>query len=946
MRATLRRFLARLVAFLRPGLAERELTREIAAHLALIEEDYRRGGMSEADARRAARQALGGIDKAREIHRDHRSFPWLEDLRRDVPYALRAWRRHPGFTLAAVLTVALGVGASTAIFSIINTILLKPLPYRNAERLVQIAENVTRNSDAGPVYSRRFGLTQVEFLEWRARTTSYEHMAGVINLMSGQLHTADGPVAAPRAIVSPALFEMLGVAAQLGRTLIPEDERLNADAAVISAAAWQHFFGSDPSVLGRQVTLNNTSFTIVGVMPPGFDYPERATMFWTPLAPRPGPGTNPFGNVVATVKADVSIAAATDEANAIGSGLRVTPPITGYGAAGGPPPAPATATLGGQLRDTLDLSSRPRFEVLHLKDLIVDSIRPQMRVLGAAVSVVLLIACANIANLLLVRGTARQREIGVRLAIGAGRGRIVRQIVTESALLAMAGGVGGVGLAIGAVRLVEILATVETPRLFQLSINLGSGSLLPRIAELRVDGSLLLIGLVISLIAGLVFGLAPALNLSRTNAARAIAAGRSREDGSQPGGARLRSLLVVTQVSLATTLLVGAGLLVHSFAKLQAVDLGFDPRNVLTFLLVFPPPPPPGERQQVVIERVVERLQSDPRVAAVGYTNIAPFLALSETTGLFVPPGFTREQMLADPRRPQTRIVNHSYLPAIGGRLLEGRWLTESDGASQPLVMVVNRALARRYFQGQSPINALVRVFRSPDYIEDWRIIGVVDDLTQARVDEEPFPIMFADMRQVLAARQRLPKDLQMGQGLPGFPTIAMRVRTSWEPSAADLRTIVREIDPAVGVDSIADLESLRHGSLVRPRFYAVLVGMFAAIAGIIAAVGIYAALAFAVVQRTHEIGVRMALGARRHAVLIEVLRRGVLVTVLGVGIGLAVAAALTGSLSTMLFGLSPLDMGTYAAVAFGLVALATLASYIPARRATMVDPVIALRCE
>ncbi len=303
MRATLRRFLARLVAFLRPGLAERELTREIAAHLALIEEDYqaRRDVRSRRAASRRGRRSAAST-RPREIHRDHRSFPWLEDLRRDVPYALRAWRRHPGFTLAAVLTVALGVGASTAIFSIINTILLKPLPYRNAERLVQIAENVTRNSDAGPVYSRRFGLTQVEFLEWRARTTSYEHMAGVINLMSGQLHTADGPVAAPRAIVSPALFEMLGVAAQLGRTLIPEDERPNADAAVISAAAWQHFFGSDPSVLGRQVTLNNTSFTIVGVMPPGFDYPERATMFWTPLAPRPGPGTNPFGNVVATAE--------------------------------------------------------------------------------------------------------------------------------------------------------------------------------------------------------------------------------------------------------------------------------------------------------------------------------------------------------------------------------------------------------------------------------------------------------------------------------------------------------------------------------------------------------------------------------------------------------------------------------------------------------------------
>ena len=248
--ATFRRFIARAVSFLWPSHAERELTREVAAHLALIEEDYKGRGMSEAEARVAARRALGGVDSAKEIHRDQRSFPWLEDLRRDIPYAMRSWRRHPGFTLAAVLTIGLGVGASTAIFSIINTIMVRPLPYRDADRLVQVAENITRSGTDGTRYSRRFGLTQAEFLEWRTRATSYEHMAGVINLMSGQLHTSDGPVPAPRAIVSPALFEMLGVQPLLGRTLLPEDERPDAEAAVISAAAWQQFFGSDPSVLG------------------------------------------------------------------------------------------------------------------------------------------------------------------------------------------------------------------------------------------------------------------------------------------------------------------------------------------------------------------------------------------------------------------------------------------------------------------------------------------------------------------------------------------------------------------------------------------------------------------------------------------------------------------------------------------------------------------------
>jgi putative ABC transport system permease protein len=260
--------------------------------------------------------------------------------------------------------------------------------------------------------------------------------------------------------------------------------------------------------------------------------------------------------------------------------------------------------------------------------------------------------------------------------------------------------------------------------------------------------------------------------------------------------------------------------------------------------------------------------------------------------------------------------------------------------------MVVNRALAQRYFHGQSPVNTLVRVFRSPDHVEEWRIVGLIDDVTQARLDEDPFPVVFVDLRQALAARQRMPKDLQLGQALSGFPTFAVRARGEWEPIAADVGTIVREIDPAVGVGSIASLESLRHGSLVRPRFYAVLVGLFAAIAGTIAGVGIYGVLAFTVVQRTHEIGVRLALGARRQAVLTEVLRRGVLLTAVGVVLGLAIAAGLARYLSTMLYGLTPLDIGTYTGVAFGLSAVAALASYVPARRATNVDPVIALRCE
>jgi predicted permease len=940
----IRVFFKKLGALLRPDRAEREMARELSAHLSILEEQYQRRGMPAVEARVAARRALGSLELAKELHRDARSLPWLEDLRRDVPYAIRGFRRHPAFSIAAVLTLALGVGATAAIFTILNAIVWRPLPYRDSDRLVQIAENVVRQTPAGPRYSRRFGLTQAEFLDWRARSTTLSHMAGVINLMSGTLQTSEGTIPAPRAIVSPALFDMLGVPAQLGRTLTSDDERPDAEAAVISAAAWQQLYGSDPSVLGRQVLLNNTRFTIVGVMPPQFAYPERVTMFWTPLAPRPGPGTNAFGNALARLKDGVSLSIATGEANAIGPALRTNPPAPGFGA-GGPPPLPASATMGGQLRQELDLSGHPRFETISVKDQIVNPIKPQMRILAAAVVVVWLIACGNVANLLLARGTARQREMGVRLALGAGRGRIVRQILTENLVLATAGGLGGAALAAPMIQLVKALATVETPRLFQLSINLGDGSLLPRIDELGIDGTLMVYALLIAAAASIVFGLAPALYLSGPQASGALRVGTTRADSNQGSGGRLRNVLAIGQVTLATALLVAAGLLLHSFVRLLGVDTGYDARNVVTFQLLFPPQTA-GERQLTVIQQVLEQLNADARVAAAGYTNIPPFLAVTEYGGLFVPPGATREQMLDDPLRPQTRIVSHSYLQAVGSRLLDGRLLNDGDTGAQTPVFVVNRALAQRYFSGRNPVGALVRIYRDANYAEDWQIVGVVDDMKQARLDQQAFPVLYADMRQVLAVRDRMPKNLQTGMPLSGFPTIAVRVKSSPQAIAAGVRQTVRGVDAAMNVDSIVDLESLRFGSLVRPRFYAVLVGLFATIAGAVAIVGIYGVLAYAVVQRTHEIGIRMALGADRRAVLTEVLRRGTAQALVGVVVGLAVAAAVTRYLSTMIYDLTPFDAATYAAVGVVFMAVAGLASYIPARRATKVDPLVALRTE
>jgi predicted permease len=944
--ANFRRLLLRLLTFGRRDRAERELEREIASHLALLEDEYQRRGMTAEDARRAARLAIGGVDQAKERHRDARSLPWLEDARRDVPYAFRAFARSPVFTAAALITIALGIGTTTAMFSVINAILLRPLPYADSDRLVRVAENVTLPSPTGPRAGRRFSMTQDQFLEWRARTTTLAQMAATSGGPLSQMATPGGNVRVITSRVSPMLFEMLGTPPLLGRTLMAEDERPDANTAVISAAAWERFFASAPLVLGRSVELNRDSFVIVGVMPREFDFPSRDIQFWLPLAPRVGQGQSQFGQVLAKLQPAISLEAATHEANVIGASLQPTAaPRFNFGVPSAPPPPPGGATMGGPRSiDSAQAANAPRFQVLSVKELTVAPIRRTLLVLAAAVGVVLLIVCANVANLLLARGTARQREIGVRIALGAGRGRIVRQMLTESVVLSLLGGIAGTLVAIAGVRLVKTLATVDIPPLFQISANLENGSMLPRINELAIDPAMLMFALGMSVITGVIFGLAPAVNASRLTFRGFGGFGGIRPFGGFGvfgGGFRVfggRGTLVVAQLVMATTLLVGAGLLIHSFIKLLTVNTGYDPRNVLNFQLVFPAGGSVHQRM-ALIETLISRLEAHPGVESAGFTNIAPFLSLTEYPGLFVPPGMPRDEMLQDPLRPQGRSVTHSYLQTLGARLLEGRWLTEADAAGQPNVMIVNRSLATRYFGETSPVEALVHLFRTPDTPETWQIVGVVDDVRQARLDQEPFPLVYMDTRQLLSRTQQGPQPF-------GIPSIAVRGTADAGAIASHARAVLREIDPTAGIDGIATLEQLMYGSLVRPRFYAVLTGVFAILAGIIAAVGVYGVLAYSVVQRTTEIGVRMALGAERGAVLRYVLRQGLVLAAIGIVLGTAGAAGLTRYLEGMLYGVTPLDVPTYALIATAFAGVALLASYVPARRATKVDPVVALRCE
>jgi putative ABC transport system permease protein len=936
----MRRFLYRVLAFFKRSGAERELEREIAAHLALMEQHYRTRGLSPQQAQRAARLALGGIEPTKERHRDARSLPWLEDLRRDVPYALRAFARNSLFTVTAIVTIALGVGVTTTMFSVINAILLRPLPYDDSNRLVRVAENITIPGPSGPRPARRITMTQDQFFEWRSRTKTLSHMAvsgggGVLS----QLATPSGNVRISTSGISPNLFEMLKVRPLIGRTLSPDDERPDANAVVISAGVWERLFGSDPGVLGRSIEISRRQFVIVGVMPPDFVIPSRITEVWYPLAPRAGQGDAQYGFVLARLAPGVSLETATAEANAIGTALvPATGGATNSGVPAAPPPTPTGATMGGGT-NVRPGANAPRFQVLREKELTVSAIRPPLTLLGGAVAAVLLIVCANVANLLLVRSTARQREIGVRIALGAGRGRIMRQVLTESVVLSLAGGAVGVLIATAGVQMVKALSTVDTPQLFQVSANMPGGSMLPRINELKIDPAIFLFALGISLVVGVIFSLAPVLHVAGRRYAEAISIGlTSRANASTPSRTRVRSVLVVAQLVMATALLVGAGLFLNSFTRLLNVETGYDTHNVVNFQLVFPPGGAVPQRM-ALIETLITRLEAHPAIESAGYTNIAPFMALTEVPGIFVPPGSSREEMSKDPLRPQGRAVTHGFLQTLGARLLEGRWLTEADGAGQPKVMLVNRSLATRYFGSASPVGALVRLYRQTDVEQTWQIVGVVNDLRQARLDEEPFPLMYIDIRQLLEGVRPGPQPF-------GIPSIAVRGALDAGGVATAARAIVRELDAGAGIDGVATLEYLRHGSLVRPRFYAVLTGVFALLAGVLAAVGIYGVLAYSVLQRTTEIGVRMALGAERGTVMRQVLRQGLLLALIGVAAGSACAIGASRYLEGMLYGVTPVDVPTYAVIAVAFTGVTLLASYVPARRATRVDPVVALRCE
>jgi putative ABC transport system permease protein len=838
---------------------------------------------------------------------------WLNDARGDVVYAVRSLSRNPGFAVAAIFTLALGIGAATAISSVVDTVMVQPLAFPGGDRLVRLVENGRRPVDPPTNYH--------EYLAWRARTRTLSGLAFKGSDPQVAVTTPNGTARLSAGLVSANYFDVLGTRAILGRALTASDEA-TPDVAVLTYETWQQHFRGDPTILGqtldtRPAFTEPRFLTIVGIMPAHLEPLGFSADFYMPVMPVTKGRPTGIGNPIGRLRDDVTLAAAAEEANALGNAIRQprradAPPLTG-----------------------------PRFTVEPLKDGVVATLKPALRVFLVAVAVLLIIVCANVANLLLARGTARQREIAVRFALGASRGRIVRQVLTECLVLAIAGGAGGAALGAAGVTAIREFATIETQGVFRLVMGT---SVLPRVQEIGIDPRFFAIAFGFAALACVLCGLLPALHLSATSSLRAIG---TRGGGTARAETRTRTALIVTQLAMATVLLVGAGLLSRSFNNLASVTKGYDPEHVLAFQIVVPDTYSTARKSET-FDTLLARVRALPGVRSAGFAFAGILVSIENTVGSFIPPGGSVDRLSSEPNKPRLKTVSPGYLEAVGARVLAGRLFTDEDARAAEPRIVINRSVARRYFGEANPVGSYMDWY-GPKKGEPARVevIGVVEDIHQASLERETYPEVFIDYRHTIAVLQRRGEAPKLIDHLAfGFQSFAVNVNGDPRDIIPVVSQTVRKTDVNAGIDSIQPLEELVASSVARRRFYAVMLGLFATVAALLAAVGIYGVLAYAVVQRTQEIGVRMALGAQRGQVLALVLWRGIAVAAIGIGVGLAASAAGTRYLQGMLFGVTPLDTGTFALTALGFLTLAALASYIPARRATRVDPMIALRNE
>lgn len=811
----------------------------------------------------------------------------IRNIWQDLKHSVRVLGRNPGFTLVALLTLALGIGATSAIFSIVNAVLLRPFPYEEPDRLVIVWER-----------SERLGLPYMfaappNYVDWRAQNQVFEEMGAFRERryfleQAGELQLVNG------ARLTASVFPVIGSKPMLGRVFTAEDDRPGAEPVVLlSQRIWRSRFGGDPDLVGQTIRLNESSYRVIGVMPPEFDFPPpiieqgiapvQDVDLWVPFALDMGNisrGAHNL-NVLARLRDGVDLRRAEAEMNTIAGRLQEGYPDTNAGW---------------------------EITLVPLLDQVVGNARAQLLVLLGAVGFVLLIACVNVANLLLARGTTRLREFALRASLGAGRARLIRQLLTESLVLSLAGGAIGLACAVAGVRLLVRIAPQNIARLDQAGLDL----------------QMVLFTLLVSVLTGALFGVAPAFQSATRNlAARLREGGRGQAAGGR--GARLRSGLVVSEVALSLVLLVGAGLLFQSFVRLRGVEKGFQAEDRLTMRVSLP-----RSRYQEPANLVAGFTELERRLSATAGIRSAGFiteLPLAEDRGgtSFIKEGES-EPPQDENRSINVTVVTPDYFQAMGIRLLRGRQFSEQDAGESEPVIIVNDAFVRRHFPGEDPIGRRVGIH------ESWRrIVGVVADVRHATLRDDPNPSVYAPFNQE-----------------PHWSSMSLVVfgDMGTDATLASAREVIRQFDAALPVYNVKTMDEILGDSLARMRFSSFLMAVFSVVALLLAAVGIYGVIAYSVSRRTQEIGVRVAIGAETGDIIGLVLKHGMRLAGLGILVGIVAAIGLSRLVASILYGVGALDLSTFGGVAVVLALVAVLACYLPARRATKVDPMVALRYE
>jgi putative ABC transport system permease protein len=807
-------------------------------------------------------------------------------LLQDLRYAVRLLVKTPAFTLIAILTLALGIGANTTIFSVVNAVLLRPLAFRDPSRLVLTLEK-------NPAFTAVSSISYLNYLDWRDQSHSFESLEatrGTTLTLTG----AGEPERLNARMATAGLFSLLGTHAMVGRTFLPDEDRPSgAPVVLLSYGLWQRRFGGSRDLIGKPISLDSQPRTVVGVLPAGFEILQPADVFvplmpWAKTLPDDRnwhPGIIPIGRL----KPGVSMEQARTEIQGIAKRLEQQYPLYNTGVSG---------------------------EVAGLQDQLVQNVRPALLLLLGAVAFVLLIACVNMANLLLARAASRGREVAIRASMGASRGRVVRQLLTESVLISLAG--GSLGLLLGWAALGPLL-------------KLSAGSV-PQIFTVGLDPWVLAFTLVVSVLTGLVFGIVPALRTAKIDLRETLNEG-SRGSTSGPGQHRLRGFLVATEIALATLLLVGSGLLLRSFSRLQDVTSGFRPDHLVVADIplsqnAYAKP----EQRYEFFDRLVERARELPGVSSAGAASFLPMSGGGSIIHFNIrgkPPKTPHEFVAAG-----YRAVTPDYLETLKVPLLQGRFFSAADNDKAPPVVVINATMARNFFQGENPLGKRMQIGATPEQEVPWmEIVGVVGDMLPG-LSLDPQSEMYLPYRQADTL-------------LPVFQlSVVLRTAAEAKVQASALRSALAEIDPDQPLVKIRTMEDNMSATVAQPRFRTWLIGIFAGLAMMLAAVGIYGVMSYSVTQRTNEIGIRVTLGAQPDDVFKTIVGEGLRLALLGVAVGLVAALALTRLLQTFLYNISASDPLTFCSVALLLTLVALAASFFPARRATRVDPMVALRYE